>query len=342
VNITVTPVGSSYLQNAQNGSCTSTGVTSNALAAADLAFDIRNSANTIIFRSVNANAAGLAETTTGLLLSPAGNFNIRVFQSGSQTESQLYKLSITVQNANLSPTASDGTFTGFVRVTWPSTITDADSYQVLRNTTNTTSNASLLGTITGTTFTYDDTTAVPGTTYYYFVKARQPGSTGYRYMTATGDAGSRGVSNQSPVANAGSDQTVTDSDRTGSEVVTLNGSASSDPDGTISNYRWAEGAATLATGSSPTANVNLAVGTHLITLTVTDNLAAVASDTVTITVNPGCFADYNLDGGVDGADIDAFFADWSLGRSQADANSDGGIDGSDIEAFFVVWELGGC
>jgi hypothetical protein len=343
VNITITPVGTTYTENAQNTNCTSDGTTSNALASIDLAFDLRNTANTITYRSVNAAAVGLAESTTSLLLSPAGNFNLRVFASTLiAAECQPYRMSITVQNANLNPIASDGTFTGFVRVTWPNLITDADSYQIARNTTNTTTNASVIGTVTGTTFTFDDTTAVPGTTYYYFIKARQPGNTGYRYTTATGNAGSRGVSNLPPVANAGPDQTVTDLDRSGSETVTLNGSASSDPDGTISNYRWSEGAATLATGASPTANVDFPVGAHTVTLTVTDNLASVASDTVTITVNPGCFADYNLDGGVDGGDVDAFFTDWSLGRSEADANGDGGVDGADVEAFFVVWELGGC
>jgi len=46
--------------------------------------------------------------------------------------------------------------------------------------------------------------------------------------------------NQSPTANAGSDQTVTDADNSGAEAVTLNGSGS-DPDGTITSYNWKEG-----------------------------------------------------------------------------------------------------
>lgn len=55
-----------------------------------------------------------------------------------------------------------------------------------------------------------------------------------------------------------------------------------------------------------------------------------------------CYADYNLDGGVDGSDIEAFFTDWESGSSAADVNQDGGVDGSDIETFFVQWENGGC
>lgn len=92
-----------------------------------------------------------------------------------------------------------------------------------------------------------------------------------------------GGGNQAPVANAGADQTVTDSDGNGSETVALNGSGSSDPDGTISSYVWKEGATQIATGVTP--SVSLAVGTHTLTLTVTDNAGATASDTVVVTVN---------------------------------------------------------
>ncbi|MBX3384930.1 MAG: hypothetical protein KF864_15645, partial [Phycisphaeraceae bacterium] len=55
-----------------------------------------------------------------------------------------------------------------------------------------------------------------------------------------------------------------------------------------------------------------------------------------------CPADYNNDGGVDGADVEAFFADWEQGLPAADVNGDGGIDGADVEFFFAAWENGGC
>ena len=92
-----------------------------------------------------------------------------------------------------------------------------------------------------------------------------------------------GTGNQPPVANAGADQSVTDSDANGSQNVTLNGSASSDPDGTISSYVWKEGTTQIATGATPA--VTLAVGSHTITLTVTDNAGATATDTMVATVN---------------------------------------------------------
>lgn len=54
------------------------------------------------------------------------------------------------------------------------------------------------------------------------------------------------------------------------------------------------------------------------------------------------FADFNRDGGIDGADIDDFFIAWESGDTGADVNLDGGVDGSDVETFFRVWSAGGC
>ncbi len=90
--------------------------------------------------------------------------------------------------------------------------------------------------------------------------------------------------NVPPVADAGNDQTVTDSDDDGSEVVTLDGSGSSDSDGTLISYTWSTVSGQIATGISPT--VTLSVGTHPITLTVTDNDGATDSDTVVVIVEP--------------------------------------------------------
>ena len=53
-----------------------------------------------------------------------------------------------------------------------------------------------------------------------------------------------------------------------------------------------------------------------------------------------CLADVNVDGGVDGGDIEAFFLLWSQGSPSVDFNVDGGVDGMDVEAFFGLWEQG--
>jgi len=88
--------------------------------------------------------------------------------------------------------------------------------------------------------------------------------------------------NLMPVANAGSDQTVTDSDGNGVEAVTLDAYASYDPDGTITAYEWTESGEVLSNGVSFTDS--FAAGTHIVTLTVTDNEDATATDEVTVTV----------------------------------------------------------
>ncbi|MCH8991640.1 MAG: hypothetical protein IIA44_07835, partial [Acidobacteria bacterium] len=133
-------------------------------------------------------------------------------------------------------------------------------------------------------------------------------------LTVTDDDGDSGsdtvvvtvkAANQDPVADAGPDQIVSDFAGDGIEPVGLDGSASSDPDGTIASYDWSEGGVTIATGATPT--VNLGVGVHTITLAVTDNEGAGASDTVIVTVEAGNqfpVADAGVDQTVSDADAD--------------------------------------
>jgi photosystem II stability/assembly factor-like uncharacterized protein len=56
---------------------------------------------------------------------------------------------------------------------------------------------------------------------------------------------------------------------------------------------------------------------------------------------PVCAADYNDDGGVDGADVESFFLDWAASEPNADINDDGGVDGADVESFYILW-MAGC
>jgi outer membrane autotransporter protein len=91
------------------------------------------------------------------------------------------------------------------------------------------------------------------------------------------------VANQAPTANAGPDQTLSDTDLEPGENVVLDGRQSTDTDGTIATYVWRNAAGTqIATGANPT--VRLPDGSQVITLTVTDDLGIVATDTVTINV----------------------------------------------------------
>ncbi|MBS0197761.1 MAG: hypothetical protein JSR77_13485 [Planctomycetes bacterium] len=65
-------------------------------------------------------------------------------------------------------------------------------------------------------------------------------------------------------------------------------------------------------------------------------------DTLRIVTAAPCPADFNQDGGVDGGDVQDFFAAWEMGDFTADVNVDGGVDGADVSAFFAAWEAGGC
>ena len=89
------------------------------------------------------------------------------------------------------------------------------------------------------------------------------------------------AANQSPVANAGGPYSAA----VGSPV-TLTGSASRDPDGSISAYAWNFGNGTSGSGATPSVTY-AAAGTFTATLTVTDNGGATsqASTTVTVTAN---------------------------------------------------------
>ncbi len=57
---------------------------------------------------------------------------------------------------------------------------------------------------------------------------------------------------------------------------------------------------------------------------------------------PPCAADYDGNGGVDGGDLGAFFADFEAGETCADVDGNGGVDGGDLGYFFFVFEAGGC
>jgi hypothetical protein len=93
------------------------------------------------------------------------------------------------------------------------------------------------------------------------------------------------AANQPPVANAGPNQAVVDADDGGDELVTLDGSSSTDGDGTIASWSWSENSVEIGTGQ--TLSEPFDVGVHTVTLTVTDDQGATDTDRVRITVDPG-------------------------------------------------------
>jgi len=109
-------------------------------------------------------------------------------------------------------------------------------------------------------------------------------------------------------------------------------------------YAWRKGGVTINPATNPSAatptlslaNITPAnIGSY--NCRVTGACGNVLSAVAPLTI---CRGDYNCDGGVDGQDVEVFFAIWATGEPQGDANGDGGVDGRDVEYFFGQWQLG--
>jgi PKD repeat protein len=98
-------------------------------------------------------------------------------------------------------------------------------------------------------------------------------------------ASSRGSISQPPVARAAAAPTS----GTAPLTVVFDGSASSDPDGSIASYAWTFGDGGTATGPTPSHTYQTAAR-YTATLAVTDNQGATNSATVAIDVSPGATA----------------------------------------------------
>jgi outer membrane autotransporter protein len=90
---------------------------------------------------------------------------------------------------------------------------------------------------------------------------------------------------QMPIANAGPDATVADTDREAGEIVTLDGSASSSPLGEALTYQWSlQADPVVPLGDGETLSVRLPDGANTVMLRVEDASGNSATDTVVVTV----------------------------------------------------------
>ena len=142
----------------------------------------------------------------------------------------------------------------------------------------------------GSTYRWGDYTGMTidpdGETFWYLGEySKDTGTTNGRWGTFIGsfsfascDAGA----NQPPVADAGEDQIVEDTDENSVDV-TLDGTGSSDPEAGVISYVWT-GTSVPADTTGATPTISLPVGIHTITLEVTDDESATDTDEVVITV----------------------------------------------------------
>jgi uncharacterized repeat protein (TIGR01451 family) len=112
LSVTLTPVGSSYLEGEQNGdgSC-SAGSQVNSAARNNLFVEVRNADGTSLVATANSSTIGVAETLTDLALTGPATYNIRV-RSGAEDTVQRYTIAATfipggVLTTDLSVTKTD-------------------------------------------------------------------------------------------------------------------------------------------------------------------------------------------------------------------------------------------
>ena len=135
------------------------------------------------------------------------------------------------------------------------------------------------------TATPEITNMQAGQYVFQLVVTDNKGATDTAVINVTVNAAAVVRNNQPPIANAGKDTTIA----IPATTAILNGSASTDPSGTIANYAWVQVSGPSTAGiASPDASITdvntLIAGVYVFELTVTDNQGATSTDSVTITV----------------------------------------------------------
>jgi PKD repeat protein len=153
-------------------------------------------------------------------------------------------------------------------------------------------------------------------------------------------------SNADPIAVAGPDQSAFLEGDDVDVAVLMDGSGSSDSDGTISSFAWLVNGQTVGTGPAP--SILLTEGVNEVTLIVTDNLGATGFDSLIVTVGRSCNYDFNQDENVDLLDAQQMAqvfvgsltpeANWLSGDLNRDENAD--LTDAQLLAQFVV--TGSC
>nr|WP_256379076.1 PKD domain-containing protein [Chitinophaga sp. SYP-B3965] len=234
-------------------------------------------------------AAANKTAVTGLTLEGDYVYELKVTDNGGATATSQVKITVAAAAANKPPVANAG---ADVTVTLPASTAQLDGSAsvdpdgTITNYTWTKISGPAGGAITTANA---NKTTITGLTlageYVYELGVKDNSGTTVtdqvKVVVIVGGA------NQPPVARAGINTSIT----LPVSSVELDGSTSSDPDGTIATYSWkklggpASGTITTVTASKTTVTGYTLDGVYVYELTVTDNLGLSTSSNVTITVN---------------------------------------------------------
>ncbi|HRW53998.1 MAG TPA: matrixin family metalloprotease [Phycisphaerae bacterium] len=107
VSVTVTPIGTNYEDAPQQCSFGTafccTGTFTNSQISANLGVEVIASDGSTVLGSATSAAAGVAESLSDVVLNPAGNYYIRVFETASQSQPQLYWLTVSLDTVPFIP-----------------------------------------------------------------------------------------------------------------------------------------------------------------------------------------------------------------------------------------------
>jgi gliding motility-associated-like protein len=240
------------------------------------------------FSGPAATLTNATSTTVSLSGLVAGNYVFQLTVKDDKGASATDQVAVSVNAANQSPTANAGS--GIV-ITLPTTTTNISGSgtdpegsvltyawtQVDGPTTATLQNA------TSPTVTVKDLVNTSEVYIFRVTVTDDKGATGFADVTVTVN---NAPVNVPPVANAGSDESIT----LPINSINLVGSGT-DGDGTVTGYNWAKLSGPSATNPSDqnlasVTYTDLLAGTYVFRLTVTDNQTATHTDDITIVVQP--------------------------------------------------------
>ena len=103
---TVTPRGLNYDSSPQSGGSCTSGNFVNSLATQDLNVEILDTDGVAVLGTGAANPAGSVETASAVSI-PAGSYYVRIYETGTSLQSQLYELTVSAQSPTPLPAAAD-------------------------------------------------------------------------------------------------------------------------------------------------------------------------------------------------------------------------------------------